>query len=43
VEYTPVDDLTFAMEARFFGGDDDTLFGQYDDNDFVEFSVIWNF
>lgn len=43
IEYTPVDDFTLAMEARFFGGDKDTLFGQYDDNDFVEISLSWNF
>lgn len=43
VEYSPVDDFTLGMEARFFGGDDDTLFGQFDDNDFIEFTVSLNF
>ena len=43
LEYSPVDDFTLGLEARFFGGDEDTLFGQYDENDFVEFSVAFNF
>lgn len=43
IDYSPVDDFTLSAEARFYGGDDDTLFGQYNDNDFVEFSVAWNF
>jgi len=43
VEYTPVDDFTFGLEGRFFGGDDDTFFGQYKDNNFVEVSLSWNF
>lgn len=43
LDYSPVDDFTLGMEARFFGGDKDSLFGQFDDNDFVEFSVSYNF
>lgn len=43
VEYTPVDDFTLGLEGRFFSGDDDTLFGQYSENDFVEVSLSWNF
>ncbi|OQY31639.1 MAG: hypothetical protein B6241_13500, partial [Spirochaetaceae bacterium 4572_59] len=43
LEYSPVDDFTLGMEARFFGGDDDSLFGQYDDNDLVEFTVAFDF
>ena len=43
IEYSPVDDFTLGMAARFFGGDEDTLFGQYDENDFVELTVSYSF
>ncbi len=43
IEYSPVDDFTLALEGRFFGGESDTLFGQYKDNSFVELALTWNF
>lgn len=36
ISYAPTDDLEFVLSSTFFGGDDSTTFGQFDDNNFVE-------
>lgn len=43
VEYAPSDNMSATLTAHVFGGEEDTLFGQYSDNNFVECSLDWNF
>lgn len=43
VEVTPADDFTITAEARIFGGEEDTFFGQYKDNSLVNLSLSWNY
>lgn len=43
IGFSPADDFTMSLEGRFFGGEEETFFGQYKDNNFVEMSFAWNF
>ena len=36
IEFTLRDDIRVSVAASFFQGEDDTYFGQFDDNDFAE-------
>ncbi len=43
IQIMAMDDLNFAITYTHFYGDDDTNFGEFKDNNFVELSAMYNF
>lgn len=42
IEYNPVDDVTVGIKYQIFNGDEDTMFGQFDDNDYLKLYIKYN-